>query len=149
MSHEIRTPLNAVIGAADLLTRSPLQEEQRELASTIQDSGKGLLVLLNDILDLARLESEQMSVERIPFALRPLLYDALDLLAVKAEERGVELLCDIAQDVPTRIGRSCSTCWGTRSSSRSTGTSACGPRWCAGPRRRRGSGSRSRTPASA
>ncbi|MCU0657507.1 MAG: response regulator [Polyangiaceae bacterium] len=103
MSHEIRTPLNAVIGAADLLTRSPLQEEQRELAGTIQDSGKGLLVLLNDILDLARLESEQMSVERIPFALRPLLYDALDLLAVKAEERGVELLCDIAQDVPTRI----------------------------------------------
>jgi signal transduction histidine kinase/DNA-binding NarL/FixJ family response regulator len=103
MSHEIRTPLHAVIGATDLLLKSPLQEEQLELAQTIQNSGQGLLVLLNDILDLARLESGRMQVERLAFPLRPLLFDVLDLVAPRAEEKGLALLGDVALDVPTKL----------------------------------------------
>jgi len=103
MSHEIRTPLHAVIGATDLLLKSPLQEEQLELAQTIQSSGRGLLVLLNDILDLARLESGRMQVERLAFPLRPLLFDVLDLVAPRAEEKGLALLGDVALDVPTKL----------------------------------------------
>jgi signal transduction histidine kinase/CheY-like chemotaxis protein len=103
MSHEIRTPLHAVIGATDLLLGSPLQEDQRELAQTVQNSGRGLLVLLNDILDLARLESGRMQVERLAFPLRPLLFDVLDLVASRAEEKGLVLLGDVALDVPTKL----------------------------------------------
>jgi two-component system sensor histidine kinase/response regulator len=103
MSHEIRTPLNAVIGTTDLLLRSSLGEEERELVKMIQDSGRGLLVVLNDILDLARLEAGRMQVERVSFPLRPLLFDALDLVAMRAEEQGIVLFGDIALDVPTKL----------------------------------------------
>ncbi|MCS6899695.1 MAG: response regulator [Myxococcales bacterium] len=103
MSHEIRTPLHAVIGATDLLLETSLHEDQRELVQTIQSSGRGLLVLLNDILDLARLESGRLQVEQIAFPLRPLLFDALDLVAPRAEEKGLVLIGDVALDVPTKL----------------------------------------------
>lgn len=100
MSHEIRTPLNAVIGSTDLLLNSSITSEQRDFIQTIQDSGNGLLVILNDILDLARLESGKMLIEKIQFPLRSLLFDALDLVAMRAAERGIDLMGEVSLDTP-------------------------------------------------
>lgn len=95
MSHEIRTPMNGVLSMAELLLASELSAEQRELAQIIRQSGESLLTLLNDILDLSKIEAGKLELEEAPFSLRHSLEEVLDLLAARAAEKRIELVGEI------------------------------------------------------
>ncbi len=103
MSHEIRTPMNAVIGMTSILASSPLTPEQRDYLGTIRSSGESLLALLNDILDFSKIEAGKLDIEAAPFALRQCVEEAVDLLAVQAARKGLELGCRIDPAVPALI----------------------------------------------
>jgi PAS domain S-box-containing protein len=103
MSHEIRTPLNAIMGIADLLSKTPLSPEQNEYVQTSRRAGENLLHLINDILDLSKVEASQLELERTEFSLTDLLSKVTEIVAVRALEKGLSLVCDIAPEVPTRL----------------------------------------------
>ncbi|MBS1872265.1 MAG: response regulator [Acidobacteria bacterium] len=103
MSHEIRTPMNAVIGLAGLILEDELSALQRKRAEVLRDSAASLLNLLNDILDFSKLEAGKFKLETQDFDLRPVVEGVADLMAVKAQEKGLELLCYIDPDVATSL----------------------------------------------
>ena len=100
MSHEIRTPMNAIIGIADLLAKTPLSPEQDKYVQIFRRAGDNLLHLVNDILDLSKVEASQLELEHTRFSLNDLLSKVTEMVAPRAQEKGLALICDIACDVP-------------------------------------------------
>jgi PAS domain S-box-containing protein len=103
MSHEIRTPMNAIIGMADLLWETSLAAEQREYVRIFRKAGSQLLDLINDILDLSKVESGHLVLESIDFDLGEVLDKTLEMMAIRAHEKGLELALRIAPEIPTAL----------------------------------------------
>ena len=103
MSHEIRTPMNGIMGMIELIGNTDLTARQKEYADLAYNSADTLLVLLNDILDLSKVEAGKLALESIPFALRDTLGDTLQTLAVRANEKGLELTYRISPEVPDSL----------------------------------------------
>jgi CheY-like chemotaxis protein len=103
MSHEIRTPMNAIIGMADLLWETSLASEQREYVRIFRKAGSQLLDLINDILDLSKVESGHLVLESIDFDLGEVLDKTLEMMAIRAHEKGLELALRIAPEIPTAL----------------------------------------------
>jgi PAS domain S-box-containing protein len=103
MSHEIRTPMNAIIGIADLLAKTPLAPEQDKYVQIFRRAGDNLLNLINDILDLSKVEASQLELERTGFSLNDHLEKVTEMVADRAHEKGLALVCEIAPNVPTDL----------------------------------------------
>ncbi|MDX8408898.1 MAG: response regulator [Mariprofundales bacterium] len=103
MSHEIRTPMNAILGMGELLEESALTHEQREYVGILQSAGNGLLRIINDILDISKIESGEMKLDPHPFNLREMVERTGEMLAIQAHKKSLELLMHVDESVPPLV----------------------------------------------
>lgn len=103
MSHEIRSPLNAIMGMSELLSESGLSQKQKQYADIVNNAGENLLELINNILDISRIEAGRDQPEFVEFNLHDLIYRSIDLLSLRAEKKHLEIECTITDDVPLLI----------------------------------------------
>jgi len=103
MSHEIRTPMNGIIGVSELLKQTPLTNDQLDLVNIMTISGNNLLLIINDILDVSKIEAGQIKLENIHFDLHNIVNEIISLLTIKAKEQGNKLILNINKDVPQYV----------------------------------------------
>ena len=103
MSHEIRTPMNAVVGFAESLAETTLDDDQRKSVAAIQDASDGLLGILNDILDLSKLDAGRLTFEAIPFSLETIIEDARSLVALRATNKTIALVAEVDRQIPPAL----------------------------------------------
>ena len=103
MSHEIRTPMNAIIGMLHLVTRTELSPRQKDYLAKAQSSSRQLLAIINDILDLSKIESGKLAIEKVDFEIDKVFENVVTVISEKAASKGLELIVDIAPDVPRNL----------------------------------------------